>query len=427
MNPQSGDTIESWKERLARFNNWTPAEKALLSYCVLLPGHLAYKLAAVLLIGDAFTFTWLFWLGVGILLSGTLLCLFYIRIGSNSQLPMLFGLYLYAGWCITVVQQTGLLDSVYAQLFPTTVISFAVFAGWRYGMHILGIWFVAILGLGVCQHLGWLAYGSAYALPMEEIRSSTAWLVLNALFMLMVAAITLLFLWLVLQARDKAMAGMERSQGYIRRYLPPAVADQIIAGKEAEISTPQRRRVTVLFSDIVGFTDMADRVEPEVMTQVIGDYMAAMSQIVDEHQGTVNEFIGDGLMALFGAPTELEPEQQAKQAVLSAQAMLAKLPELNNRWRKLGLGKELQIRIGINTGMSSVGSYGSEGRMTYTAIGLQTNIAARIQSKCAPGRILMSDATYQLIDDVIDCIPKGEVECKGVHYPVNVYAPVGGG
>jgi class 3 adenylate cyclase len=74
--------------------------------------------------------------------------------------------------------------------------------------------------------------------------------------------------------------------------------------------------------------------------------------------------------------------------------------------------------------MSSVGSYGSEGRMTYTAIGLQTNIAGRIQSKCEPGSILMSDATYQLIDDVIDCVPKGEIECKGVHYPVKVYAPV---
>ena len=423
-NPQSGATAETWRKRLARFNDWTPAEKILLAMSVLLPGHLAYKLAAELLIGDAFTFTWPFWLGVGILLLGALLCLFYIRIGSNSPLPSLVGVYLYAGWSIAVVQQTGLLDSVYTQLFLTTVISFVVVGGWRYGMHILGIWFVAILGLGVCQHLGWLAYGPAYALPMEEIRSSTAWLVLNGLFMLMVVAVTLLFLWLVLQARDKAMAGMERSQGYIRRYLPPAVADQIIAGKEAEISTPQRRRVTVLFSDIVGFTDMADRVEPEVMTQVISDYMAAMSEIVDEHQGTVNEFIGDGLMALFGAPTELEPEQQAKQAVLSAQAMLAKLPELNNQWRKLGLGQELQIRIGINTGMSSVGSYGSEGRMTYTAIGLQTNIAGRIQSKCEPGSILMSDATYQLIDDVIDCVPKGEIECKGVHYPVKVYAPV---
>ncbi|MGH8458952.1 MAG: adenylate/guanylate cyclase domain-containing protein, partial [Nevskiales bacterium] len=106
-----------------------------------------------------------------------------------------------------------------------------------------------------------------------------------------------------------------------------------------------------------------------------------------------------------------------------AQAMQARLPELNARWRKLGLGAALQIRVGINTGMVSVGSYGSEGRMTYTAIGLQTNIAARIQSHCEPGGILISDATWQLIHEAIECTPKGEVQCKGVHYPVAVYSP----
>ena len=223
---------------------------------------------------------------------------------------------------------------------------------------------------------------------------------------------------------EQQKALLEQAQGQIRRYMPPAVAEQIIAGNEASIAEPRRQRVTVLFSDIVGFTDIADRVEPEVMTQVINEYMAAMSEIIDAHQGTVNEFIGDGLMALFGAPDHLDPETQARQAITAAQAMQAKLPELNQHWRKLGLGEALQIRIGINTGMVSVGSYGSEGRMTYTAIGLQTNIAARIQSHCEPGGILISDATYQLVDEAIDCEPKGEVECKGVHFPVKAYEPL---
>ncbi|MDX1498076.1 MAG: adenylate/guanylate cyclase domain-containing protein [Salinisphaeraceae bacterium] len=222
---------------------------------------------------------------------------------------------------------------------------------------------------------------------------------------------------------ERQKASLERVQGQIRRYMPPAVAEQIIAGNEASIAEPKRQRVTVLFSDIVGFTDIADRVEPEVMTQVINEYMAAMSELIDAHQGTVNEFIGDGLMALFGAPDALDPETQAQQAIISAQAMQAKLPELNQHWRKLGLGEALQIRIGINTGMVSVGSYGSEGRMTYTAIGLQTNIAARIQSHCEPGGILISEASCHLVEDHIDCVPKGEVECKGVHFPVKVYAP----
>lgn len=104
--------------------------------------------------------------------------------------------------------------------------------------------------------------------------------------------------------------------------------------------------------------------------------------------------------------------------------MQAKIPELNEGWRKLGLGAKLKIRIGINTGMVSVGSYGSQGRMTYTAIGLQTNIASRIESKAEPGEILISDATYQLIGDNIPCEPRGEVVCKGVHFPVTVFAPI---
>ncbi|MEK6806825.1 MAG: adenylate/guanylate cyclase domain-containing protein [Pseudomonadota bacterium] len=218
-------------------------------------------------------------------------------------------------------------------------------------------------------------------------------------------------------------AALEQSRNLIRRYVPPALADHIIGGGTDGIEVPQRRRVTVLFSDIVGFTETADRVEPEVMTQIISEYMAAMARIVDAHQGTVNEFIGDGLMALFGAPAALEPEAQARSAVRAAQAMQAELPQLNARWRKLGLGAPLQIRIGINTGMVSVGSYGSEGRMTYTAIGLQTNIAARIQSHCEPGGILISDATWQLVNEQIKCLPKGEITCKGVHFPIATYTP----
>ena len=90
------------------------------------------------------------------------------------------------------------------------------------------------------------------------------------------------------------------------------------------------------------------------------------------------------------------------------------------------MGNALEIRIGINTGMVSVGSYGSDGRMTYTAIGLQTNIASRIESAARPGEILISEASWQLVNDTVACEPRGEVECKGVHFPVKVYAPKSG-
>lgn len=219
-------------------------------------------------------------------------------------------------------------------------------------------------------------------------------------------------------------SSLQKSREVIRRYVPPALADQIETGETTAVDSPLRKRVTVLFSDIVDFTRIADQVEAETITQIINDYMSTMATLIDEHHGTVNEFIGDGLMALFGAPEELEPEDQAQKAIAAAQAMQNKMPELNRRWRKLGLGEELKIRIGINTGVLSVGSFGSEGRMTYTAIGLQTNIAARIQSHCEPGGILISDATYALVEGEVDFEPRGEVECKGVHFPIKVYRPL---
>jgi class 3 adenylate cyclase len=224
---------------------------------------------------------------------------------------------------------------------------------------------------------------------------------------------------LLLQQTDALSA----SRNLIRRYVPTALADLIIAGELDSVESPIRRRVTVLFSDIVGFTETADRVEPELLTTLISEYMSAMTQVVHDHGGTVNEFSGDGLMALFGAPTQMPPEVQANSAVRAAQAMQEKLPELNARWRTLGLDSPVNIRIGINTGMASVGSYGSEGRMTYTAIGLQTNIAARVQAKCEPGQILMTEATWRLLGSDNRGQFVGEIECKGVHFPVSVYSP----
>ncbi|MCW2832012.1 MAG: hypothetical protein JWP31_2704 [Aeromicrobium sp.] len=216
---------------------------------------------------------------------------------------------------------------------------------------------------------------------------------------------------------------LRHSRETIRRYVPRAVFEHIVSGNTVGIDVPTRRRVTVLFADLVGFTELADRVEAEILTQVVNDYMTAMSQLVEDHGGLVNEFAGDGLMALFGAPDAMEVEDQATNAVRAAQAMQDRLPSLNLTWKRLGVIRPMQMRIGIDTGFLSVGSFGSEGRMTYTAIGLHTNIAARIQAHCEPGEILLSDYSWHLIKDRISCEPRGEVQCKGVHYPVPVYSP----
>ena len=217
---------------------------------------------------------------------------------------------------------------------------------------------------------------------------------------------------------------LRMSRDAIRRYVPPSVADLIIRGQAESIDTPVRRRITILFADIAGFTEVSDRIEPEDLTALLVEFFSGMAEKVEESGGTLNEFTGDGLMALFGAPETMEPEQQAVQAIRAARDMQALMETLNARWLRRGIGLPLQMRIGINTGTVSVGSYGSQGRMTYTALGLQTNIASRLEKAAEPGSIIVSDATFRLASHAFRLEPRGEVLCKGVHYPVPTYCVV---
>ncbi|MGJ8670781.1 MAG: adenylate/guanylate cyclase domain-containing protein [Oceanococcus sp.] len=344
--------------------------------------------------------------------------------GSTSRLPFYLFVYGYSSWSLMVVTHAGSFDSAYIILPVFLLLMMVLVDGWRSARHLIFLWSFAAVAIVIAQHYSWMPYASGYAAPMETVRSSTGWLLLNVFFVAQVLCSVCGVMWVVTNSRDRALFELEQSRKFIRRYIPPAVADQIIAGNAAAIDAPARRRITVLFSDIVSFTDMADRLDAESLTQILNEYMAAMANIIGQHGGTLNEFSGDGLMALFGAPNEMEPKSQALNALQAAQEMQNQLPALNEHWLALGIGEPLQIRIGINTGVLSVGSFGSEGRMTYTAIGLQTNIASRIQSHCEPDGVLLSDASWHLVKDQIDCEPFGEIQCKGVHFPVKVYAPI---
>ena len=216
---------------------------------------------------------------------------------------------------------------------------------------------------------------------------------------------------------------LQASQRLLRRYAPSAVAGRIESGDAATVGQPQRLRVTAMSSDVAGFTALADQIDPESLSQIINEYMATMSDVVESRGGVVTEFAGDGLMAIFGAPETLEPDEQVRRALSAANAMHSRLGELNETWFRLGIEQPLRVRIGVNTGMLSVGTFGSDGRATYTAIGLQMNVAARIQAQCEPGGILLSSASWHLVNDTVECDPLGEVTVKGVHFPISIYAP----
>jgi class 3 adenylate cyclase len=187
------------------------------------------------------------------------------------------------------------------------------------------------------------------------------------------------------------------------------------------IDRHSRRRLTIFFSDIVGFTELADAMEPEDLSRILNEYLSEMSAIADQYGATVDKFIGDAIMAFFGAPVVTDARLDALRGVRMAIAMLRKLEDLRLKWKREAFDDTWNIRIGINTGQASVGNFGSQRRVDYTAIGRQVNLAARLQAAADPGKILISHATWLLVQDEITCVPRGEISVKGFTQPVKVY------
>ena len=229
------------------------------------------------------------------------------------------------------------------------------------------------------------------------------------------------FCILVLSAQHLMEARLQRSHDLIRRYVPAQLADRIFAGGHDETTRHERCRLTIFFSDIVGFTNLSDEQDAEELAGALNEYLSEMTVIADRYGATVNQLVGDGIMIFFGAPTATDDRDHALRAVRMSQAMQQRMSELREHWFKRGLQRPFHIRIGVNTGFASVGDFGSPGRMMYSAIGQQTNLAARIQSSCAPDRILLSHSTWALVQDAVPCTSKGEIQIKGLHYPVMVY------
>jgi class 3 adenylate cyclase len=186
----------------------------------------------------------------------------------------------------------------------------------------------------------------------------------------------------------------------------------------------QRKRLVVFFSDIVGFSEIADEMDESALTQVINDYLTEMSKIALEHGGTIDKFIGDAVMVFFGDPQTRGPKEDCLACVTMAIAMRNKVAELQAHWRNLGLMRPLQVRMGISTGFCTVGNFGTENRLHYTLLGSEVNLASRLENAAEPGEILISYATWQFVRDKIMCRDRGEIEVKGFKHPIRVYSAV---
>ncbi len=208
----------------------------------------------------------------------------------------------------------------------------------------------------------------------------------------------------------------------LKRYLPPQLVDSIIKGEKQVTFETERKKLTIFFSDIKGFTETTDGMEPEELSALLNEYLTEMTMIAHTWGGTIDKFIGDAIMIFYGAPVASNDKDHALQCVKMAIAMQIKMNDLKNRWYKSGIEYPLSIRIGINTGVATVGNFGAEERLSYTAIGGQVNLASRLEGLAEPGGILISHSTWGLVNDEIKCRQRDEkIKVKGISREIIVY------
>ncbi len=216
------------------------------------------------------------------------------------------------------------------------------------------------------------------------------------------------------------------TESVLKRFLPAVLVQKAAAGDLALDLRPEPRLITVLFSDIVGFTQLANTLRSRRVAELLNEYLEAMTKVVFANGGTVDKFMGDAILALYGAPEELTPNEQVRRAINTARGMHRSLDQLNQRWREQGVfdgdrQTGVQFRCGIHQGTAVVGMFGSAERADYTAIGPSVNIAARLQSAAIPGTILVSAAVADYLQE--EEITKGSpLELKGVDETVLTFA-----
>ena len=198
-----------------------------------------------------------------------------------------------------------------------------------------------------------------------------------------------------------------------RAYTPAHLAERIL--KDRAALSGERKQVTVLFADVSGFTSISERLDPEEVHALINRAFEVMLAEIHRYEGTVNQFLGDGLMALFGAPIAHEDHaQRAAHAALAMQQALSRDRDELERTR----GIAFRVRMGLNTGLVVVGAIGDNLRMDYTAVGDTTNTAARMQQLAEPGTIVVAEAARKLIAPYFETRALGAVPVKGKSQPV---------
>lgn len=260
-----------------------------------------------------------------------------------------------------------------------------------------------ILLAGLMFGVGFILYSSGYVAEMTY-----------AVFVVIALTVLGMFYEYMDQLFEK-----RRITGIFGRYVASQVVDQILEAGESSLQLGgTKRRISVLFVDIRGFTPLSEVAEPEMVVEILNDYLDLCSNAIFNNDGTLDKFIGDATMALFNAPLDLDDHEfkvvnAAWEMKVKGEALAEKLYDK--------YGKNVRFGIGVNTGEAIIGNIGSKVRMDYTAIGDTVNTAARLESNAKPGQILISDATYQKVKDRVQVTALGGLSVKGKSNKITVY------
>ncbi len=296
---------------------------------------------------------------------------------------------------------------------------------WMTWVDVAGMVVIGLLMVGLLPRLGvsWAAILAAALLAaylfFATMLFRTEGLWLNVVYPTML--IVLLFVSATLVYYFFAFSEKRYLKLAFQHYVPPAVVDGLVSGADKLRLGGEKRDLTVLFSDIRGFTTMSEAMAPEDLVKLMNEYFTVMTDKVFEHRGSLDKYIGDAIMAVYGAP--VAETQHAALACRTALEMLTVLDELKARWQPLGL-PPIDIGVGINTGPVIVGNMGSASRFNYTVVGDPVNVASRIESlnKTYGTNILVSEYTYEAVKDEFPWVREvDDIRVRGRTQPVRLY------
>ena len=215
---------------------------------------------------------------------------------------------------------------------------------------------------------------------------------------------------------------LEKISNRLAKYLSPQIYKNIFETESEYANDYKRKKLTVFFSDIKGFTDLSDSLDPDLLAELINEYLSAMTEIALKHGGTIDKFIGDAILVFFGDPESDGLKKDASKCLSMAIAMQNRVAELDRNWREdRGITEGLNVRIGISTGYCTVGNFGSVQRVDYTVLGSTVNLASRLESICQPKKILVAPETKALLEKDFKFEAQESIELKGFNKPIIPY------